>query len=124
VAEELLFRGLIYRTARDRWGFWRAVVLTSLFFGVVHFEPWSLFGLVGLGALLCLLYERTGSLLAPMATHAVHNAVSFGLMLHWRDQLGDDTAAHPAAWTAAVVCVALLIVLLRRMPASRPVDPC
>lgn len=112
-AEELVFRGLLYRTARDRWGAARAAVLTALFFGVAHWQPWSLFGLVGLGLLLCWLYERTGSLLAPMAAHAAHNAISLSLMLRWRDHLGQEQVAGPAPWLGAAACVAVLVVLVR-----------
>jgi membrane protease YdiL (CAAX protease family) len=115
VAEELVFRGLLYRTARGRWGPVGAAVLTSLFFGIAHWEPWSLFGLVGLGLLMCWLYERTGSLVAPMLAHGVHNMVSLSLMLRWRDRLGEAAPAEPAAWLGALVCLGLLVALVRRV---------
>ncbi|MEZ4386670.1 MAG: CPBP family intramembrane glutamic endopeptidase [Candidatus Krumholzibacteriia bacterium] len=118
LAEELVFRGLLYRAARQRWGPLEAAALTSLFFAIAHWEPWSLFGLVGLGVLLCWLYERTGSLLVPMLAHGAHNVLSLALMLRWRDQLGDDTAAGPAAWLGAAACAGLLILWIRRATAA------
>ncbi|MBD3220704.1 CPBP family intramembrane metalloprotease [bacterium] len=113
-AEELLFRGLLYRTARTRWGPVGAAFLTSLFFGIVHWEPWSLFGLIAVGLVMCALYERTGSLVAPMLAHAVHNVISLALMLKWRDELGAGDAAGPTAWLVSAACTAALVWLLRR----------
>lgn len=122
VAEELIFRGLLYRIARDRWGALAAAGITSLFFGVAHWEPWSLFGLVAVGLVMCGLYERSGSLLPPMLAHGTHNAISLALMLRWRDQLstdpGGDDVAGPLAWAGAVLCAGLLAVFLRRLGRS------
>jgi membrane protease YdiL (CAAX protease family) len=114
VAEELLFRGLLFRLARGRWGVLRGAVLTALFFGVAHWEPWSLFGLVGLGLLLAMLYHWTGSLLAPMVAHGVHNAISLAVMLRWRDQLITQTPAASTGEDLVLVALsgALLAVLL------------
>jgi membrane protease YdiL (CAAX protease family) len=127
VAEELIFRGMLFRLARDRWGAAGAAVLTALFFGIAHWSPWSLFGVVGLGLLLAALYHWTGSLLAPIAAHASHNAVSMGVMLASRDAIApvstgeaDIVAAADAATgvagadelTLVVVSTALLAALL------------
>jgi membrane protease YdiL (CAAX protease family) len=81
IGEELIFRGILFRVARERWGWVRAAVLTGLFFGVAHWAPWHLFGLVALGLLLALLYHLTRSLLAPMLSHATYNLVSITLLI-------------------------------------------
>jgi membrane protease YdiL (CAAX protease family) len=85
VAEELLFRGLIYRLARRLWGSSAAAVLSALAFGLLHGEPWYLFGLVGLGLLLAYIYEMTGSLTPGVITHSVYNGLSFVLLLENQD---------------------------------------
>lgn len=118
LAEELLFRGLLYRTARERWGAPRAAVLVSLFFGVAHWEPWSLFGLVFLGYVLCVLYERTGSLLAPVLAHGVHNAVSLALLIRWQDDLDAQPTSSVVVLLAAGVSLLLLVALLARLRAA------
>jgi len=81
VAEEIIFRGLIYRVARATWGPLPAMALSSVVFGLVHFEPWYVFGLIGVGAMLAFIYEATGSLTACIVAHAVHNAVSVAVIM-------------------------------------------
>lgn len=112
VGEELIFRGILYRVARSRWTPMGAAVLTALFFGIMHMEPSNLFGLVGLGLLLAALYEWTGSLLAPMVAHGVYNAVSFTMLLQYRDNLEDEVMSGPLEWILLVVSTGVLAWLL------------
>jgi len=116
-AEELLFRGLFFRLARDQWGFAGGAVLTALFFGVLHDQPWSLFGLVGLGLLFACLYQWTGSLVAPFAAHAAHNAVTLVVLLRLDGDLEAEVLTGPAGWAllaASAALLAWLLVWLRR----------
>ena len=91
LAEELLFRGLVYRLARRTWGIGAAASLSALSFALVHGEPWYLFGLIGLGLLLAFLYEMTRSVIACWVAHAVYNSVVLYLMLH-AEEVAPETA--------------------------------
>ncbi len=65
-----------YRPRSPAWT-WTAIVLTSLFFAALHAPQWPapipLF-LLSLG--LGLVYQRTGSLIAPICMHALFNGFS------------------------------------------------
>lgn len=74
VAEELLFRGIVFGALRGAVGLWPAVVFSSVLFGLTHVDA-AMGPLVWLGAVLALVYERTGSLWAPIAVHSAHNAI-------------------------------------------------
>ena len=74
--EELFFRGGLYGGLRRVLPLPLAVLLAAVIFGLVH-DPAYALQAAGLGAALCLLYERTGSLAAPVCFHVLHN----GLML-------------------------------------------
>jgi len=81
LAEELLFRGLLHRALRRRLALVPATALSSILFALVHLDvllsqPLAIVGLVLVGVILALAYERTGSLVIPVVIHAVHNAVT------------------------------------------------
>lgn len=87
--EELLFRGVVQGTLRERFGRVPAVLLASLIFASVHFTSLSgaLSGrLVTIGALFVIslvlggLYEYTGNLTVPALVHGAYNATQFGLL--------------------------------------------
>jgi len=81
LAEELLFRGLLYGWLRRCLPVGWAAVLDGAVFGLAH-RSWTLavpLGLVGAG--LCLLYERWRSLWPSVLAHAALNATSLLLAL-------------------------------------------
>ncbi len=84
--EETLFRGIIYSSLRQWSNRALAGPVSAILFGIIHmdaekFLPLALFGLV-----LVYVYEKTGTLLAPMLTHATFNTINFTLFL-FHDQL-------------------------------------
>jgi membrane protease YdiL (CAAX protease family) len=81
LAEETVYRGLIYRAFRDRAGVPLAAVLSGLLFSLVHFEPDHVLVLWWIGMALAFLAERTGSLLPAMATHGLYNGLSLVIYL-------------------------------------------
>ena len=86
VAEEVLFRGVLFRAMAARLGLWVGAVLSSAVFAVIHFEilfsqPIALAGLFVVGLLLAFAYHLTGSIVVPILGHAVFNASSLTLAL-------------------------------------------
>lgn len=75
LAEELAFRGLLYRGLRQLTRPAPAAVVSALIFAVMHAHlaqgAWAL----ALGLFLAFAYEQTRSLLAPILIHALFNAV-------------------------------------------------
>lgn len=79
LAEELLFRGILYPTVKQL-GFPRAALWsTSALFAAIHFNVAIFIPLLLLAMLLVWLYEKTDNLLAPIAAHVTFNAVNFAL---------------------------------------------
>jgi membrane protease YdiL (CAAX protease family) len=77
VAEEVLFRGLLFPALLARSGsFSRALVLQALFFGVIHAHLPTFLPLTVAGACFALGYAVTGSLVTPILMHMIFNATS------------------------------------------------
>lgn len=83
VTEELIFRGCLYGMARARWGRPAGILLTSLVFAAIHGHAPSFAGLTILAVGLALVYERCGSLWAPILLHAGFNALTIVLAIFW-----------------------------------------
>ncbi|GLH81669.1 hypothetical protein SSBR45G_65780 [Bradyrhizobium sp. SSBR45G] len=73
-AEELLFRGLLYRALDREWGGWRAVVGAGAFFAIYHPAlAWA--PVATLGMINAMLFKRYGRLAPTVALHMAYNAV-------------------------------------------------
>jgi membrane protease YdiL (CAAX protease family) len=86
IVEELFFRGFLFGALGRVMHWVLAALSTGLVFGLVHAGGTPAIFLVPLfvlGALLCVLYRRTGSLLPGMGVHAFNNALALGVSLHW-----------------------------------------
>lgn len=81
IIEELVFRGVLYPALRKKVGVQNAILGTSLFFAVIHFNWFQFIPVFGLGVLLAYLYEKTNSLLPSIMLHAMNNAVSTAVAL-------------------------------------------
>ncbi len=76
LGEELVFRGLIYQRAKSYFGVGWAVGISAALFGVYHGNIVQLLYATVLGILFAVLYEKTGTLAAPVTAHIATNIFS------------------------------------------------
>jgi membrane protease YdiL (CAAX protease family) len=76
VAEEFLFRGLIFKRYRENGGFVRSMIMSSMVFAIVHSNLVQFIYAFVLGALCAYVYEKFGTLKAPIVLHIVANVTS------------------------------------------------
>lgn len=82
VAEEFIFRGMLFPFIKQ-WGFpITAWVGVSLLFALIHFAPVLFVPLFVLSLALIWLYEVTDNLMAPIFAHALFNASGL-ILLHF-----------------------------------------
>jgi uncharacterized protein len=78
LAEELLFRGILYTWLR-RWGVAVAVGVSAIVFGLFHGVSVVLPAAILLGVLTALIYEKSGSLWPAVMVHVANNAIVFAI---------------------------------------------
>ena len=88
ISEEFFFRGVLFRTVRDRHGFWPAALASAIPFGIVHYVPSPAIDalvlqltMVFTGIGLAWIYERRGTIVASMAAHMAFNVVGLVVIL-------------------------------------------
>jgi uncharacterized protein len=78
IAEEVCFRGMLFGGLRERLPRVSAALLAGTVFGLLHaFTGISAVPpLIALGAIFCLLYEKTGSIVPGILLHMLNNSVA------------------------------------------------
>lgn len=79
IIEEIVFRGFVYRAVRDKLGIFWGIVLSAMFFSVLHQNLVAFVSIMTIGMLMAYLYEKTGSLLVPIVVHSLHNGAILGM---------------------------------------------
>lgn len=75
IAEEIFYRGMIYPLFRKYLGTTWGAVGAGLLFGLAHWDLWRALPLAIGGAVLCYIYEKSGSIFVSMVAHGVWNGV-------------------------------------------------
>jgi membrane protease YdiL (CAAX protease family) len=112
IAEELVFRGLIYNYLRAFFRTKIALIVAAAFFGLYHMN--SVQGMYAflMGMLMIYAYEYFGSFLAPVLIHVGSNVLSYCLTY---TALGSTVfVSWPVCAVALVTAAVCLLVLNRR----------
>ena len=76
ICEELAFRGFILSGLRHLGSRWRAIIISSIFFGLAHFALQQSLIAAMFGLVLGYIAVQTGSLFPCIAFHMVHNGLT------------------------------------------------
>lgn len=113
IAEELVFRGMVFRTLRKGFPFAVAALLSGVCFGIYHMNWVQGVYASCLGVVLAFVYERTQSILGAILFHMFFNCSSYLL-----EQLGNvlsDGMLGLLYLIAMAVSVVAFIPLLRKV---------
>ena len=103
IAEELVFRGLLFRRLNDYLKLPWAVIISSALFGLTHGNLVQGIFAGTLGIALAVSYADTGKLIVPILGHMANNALSVFL---------DHLNIPDAAYLVMVIASALLVCIL------------
>jgi len=78
ISEEICFRGMLFGGLRERMPRIAAALLSAAIFGGLHATTGvsAIPPLIGFGFVLCLLYEKTGSIVPGIILHMLNNSVA------------------------------------------------
>lgn len=113
IAEELVFRGMVFRTLRKGFPFAVAALLSGVCFGIYHMNWVQGVYASCLGVVLAFVYERTQSILGAILFHMFFNCSSYLL-----EQLGNvlsDGMLGLLYLIAMAVSAVAFIPLLRKV---------
>jgi membrane protease YdiL (CAAX protease family) len=79
LVEEIIYRGMIQQALHSRIDDALAVVLSALFFALIHLQPVEIPGLFAFGLVVGICFMRSGRLGMPILVHVGFNAT--GLLL-------------------------------------------
>ena len=110
--EELLFRGVILRSLRDRWGTRTAILVSSLTFGLFHLHPSRVLDAFVFGVAAAAATVAARSVWVAVGIHVVNNSTA--IIGSW---VIPETAEVPL-WTLApsIACLGIGAWLLLRKP--------
>ena len=112
ILEELLCRGVLFEVLNRRWGVKVSILVSALFFGLLHFNPANAIVAVVAGLIFGVLYVRTSSLYATIIIHAINNAFAFALIsfgmsdTSFAEMLGGGKLYYAVYAVSAVVFIA------------------
>jgi membrane protease YdiL (CAAX protease family) len=123
--EEWLCRGVILRGLLQKTHPVSAILVSAVFFAVLHMNPWQALPAFILGALFGYIYYKTGSLKLTMLMHCVNNtfAVVFSKIpsLENAEGFADvmSTWAYICIFIASIAFLAATFVVVRNIPFAK-----
>ena len=111
LGEELLFRGFLQQALEKHWkDVTRAILVTAIFFAMIHMNPYWFIQIYILGIMLGFLAWKTGSVYPSLVLHGLNNAVA--MIFSFSEITNSELyiwKGHVAPWVIVIAFVATLI---------------
>ncbi|WP_257150954.1 CPBP family intramembrane glutamic endopeptidase [Bacillus wiedmannii] len=108
ICEEILFRGFILSRFTYKFGIKKAVIFSSICFGVLHLN--NVFGTTIFGIISCLMYLKTKSLFPSIVAHMVNNIIVASRDIF--SALKSTTTSTPSAQPELTIILLMSVVLI------------
>jgi membrane protease YdiL (CAAX protease family) len=112
VCEEVMFRGFIQKSFELKIKPVWAILITSVFFGIYHFNPYAVFPLIGIGIYLGFAAYISNSILVPVILHFLNNFIAVMLYITLgNEELIKSTSEQDIDIQSAAVLFFVLILM-------------
>ncbi len=112
VSEEVMFRGYIQKSFELKMTPFRAALITAIFFGLYHFNPYGIIPLILLGVYFGYAAYKTNSIIIPMFLHFLNNFIAVALFYIIGDDELIETKVQPSTDLGGFVSYFLVLCLL------------
>lgn len=134
LVEEAVFReALLGGMLLEKVSPWKAILISSLAFGIIHFNPAQVPAAFAIGMMLGVVYWRTGNIVLPWLLHMANNLFCVGQTWALGDSarsfsLGNWMGGIPVSLAVLAVslllCVWLFASFVRRYPVVATPENC
>lgn len=93
LCEETFFRGFVQKSFEQKLKPLWSIVITGIFFGLYHFNPYGLIALIALGVYFGYAAYASNSIFVPMTLHFFNNFIAvLGFLILGKEELINTTA--------------------------------
>ncbi|MCK9425455.1 MAG: CPBP family intramembrane metalloprotease [Ignavibacteriaceae bacterium] len=112
VCEEVMFRGYIQKSFELKYKSFFGALITAIFFGLYHFNPYAFLPLTLLGFYLGYSAYKSNSILVPVILHFINNLSAVVLyMVLGESELEQSKAITQAELTPTLIALSYQIIL-------------
>jgi membrane protease YdiL (CAAX protease family) len=116
--EEFIFRGIVLKKFLLNYSPTKAIVLSSVIFGIAHLNPWQFIGAFFMGLLIGWIYWKTKSIWPGIFIHFTNNSFSFfvakkydDINITFNDIIGNTYIYISILIASVILCYIMLKVL-------------
>lgn len=112
LCEETFFRGFVQKSFEQKFKPIYSAIITSVFFGLYHFNPYGLVALIALGLYFGFAAYTTGSIFVPMILHFTNNLIAIlaYLILGSDELIASKTLGTDEIMSNVISLIILLII--------------
>lgn len=114
ISEEMLFRGIILQSLEQFKDAASAIVLSAIFFALIHFNPWAAIQIAVLGFVLGYLSWKSQSIWPGVLLHAANNLLAYFWVNIPRQQWAWYCGEHHVKPEWLLLSAFVLIIALQR----------
>lgn len=122
LCEETFFRGFVQKSLEYKFKPAWSILLTALFFGIYHFNPYGLIALVALGVYFGFAAYMSNSIVIPMILHFINNffAVTAFLILGDEELINSsvtptvDISYHIISFVILLIIFSIFLLYVKR----------
>jgi membrane protease YdiL (CAAX protease family) len=110
--EEWLCRGIVLRSLLTKYSPATAIIVSAVFFAIIHFNPWQAIPAFILGLLFGYVYYKTGSLKLTMLMHCANNTMAavFSRIPAFEEAKSFIDVMNPWTYAGIFICSAAFVV--------------